>query len=102
MGAVSTSLREQARTIFADLGYRVSTDGGELRAERKWRTVHVTPTADADSPPESGEFRCFVTFHDRVDELEGALNRLNPDYEWAIIGVDDDAEYEVARHCSTS
>jgi hypothetical protein len=102
MGAVSTSLEEQARTIFADLGYRVSTDGGELRAERKWRTVHVTPTVDASSPPETGDFRCFVTVQDRIEDLEGALTRLNPDYEWAIIGVDEDDGYEVARPPSTA
>ena len=96
MGAVSTTLREQARTIFADLGYRVSTDGGELRAERKWRTVHVTPVADVDAPPESGDFRCFVTLPDRVEALERTVARSDPDYEWAIIGVTEGEDYEVA------
>jgi hypothetical protein len=96
MGAVTTSLREQAKTIFADLGYRVSTDGGELRAERKWRTVHVTPVHEIDAPPETGEFRCFVTKTDRIEALERELGRHDPAYEWAIIGVDDE-DYEVAR-----
>jgi len=96
MGAVSTSLREEAKSIFADLGYRVSTDGGELRAERKWRTVHVTPVGEVDAPPETGEFRCFVTVADRIDEVERTLARRDLDYEWAIIGVDGDEDYEVA------
>jgi len=95
MGVVSTSLREEAKSIFTELGYRVSTDGGDLRAERKWRTVHVTPMSAVDTPPESGEFRCFVTYADRLDEVERELAGRDLDYEWAVIGVDEE-DYEVA------
>lgn len=101
MGTVSTSLQKQAASIFADLGYEVSNDGGDLRAQRKWRTVHVTPTVDPHSLPDSGEFRCFVTFADRIDALEQALSGRQPDYEWAIIGVADD-DYEVACRSTSS
>lgn len=97
MGTVTTSLRDRAQSIFADLGYTVSPSGGELRAERKWRVVQVTPMAEPGDPPSSGDMRCFVTWSDRVDSLETRLTRADPDYEWAIIGIDADCEdYEVA------
>ncbi len=97
MGTVSTSLQDRAASIFADLGYEVQREGTELRAERKWRTVHVTPMVEPSDPPESGEFRCFVTFGDHIDALERELLARDPPYEWAIIGVDGDDRYEVAR-----
>ena len=96
MGTVTTSLRERARSIFDELGYEVSIDGGEIRAERKWRVVQVTPMAEPGTPPNSGDLRCFVTWSDRLDALEDHLTRLDPDYEWAIIGVDEGEDYEVA------
>jgi hypothetical protein len=95
MRAVTKPLDEQARSIFADLGYAVSSHGSELVAERKWRAVRVT-TVEADArPPESGEYRCFVAHHENVDDVERRLERFDPDYEWAIIGVEDDGDYEV-------
>ncbi|WP_459349858.1 DUF7116 family protein, partial [Natronomonas gomsonensis] len=45
MGAVSKPLVEEARAVFRGLGYELTAEGEELRAERKWRTVYVT-TAD--------------------------------------------------------
>lgn len=96
MGTVTTSLREEARSIFDELGYEVSTDGHELRAERKWRVVQVTPMREPAEPPTDGEFRCFVTASDRIDELERELARADLPYEWAVIGVGED-EYEVGR-----
>lgn len=95
MGTVTTSLRQRARTIFDELGYDVSNDGGEMRAERKWRVVQVTPMDEPDQPPRTGDLRCFVTWNDRLDALEDELRRVDPDYEWAIIGVDESDEYEV-------
>jgi hypothetical protein len=97
MGTVTTSLRKRARSIFTDLGYTVSGSGGELRAERKWRIVRVTPMAEPREPPTSGKLRCFVTWSDHVGTLERRLSRVDPDYEWAIIGVRDGGGYEVAR-----
>lgn len=96
MGSVTTSLTEQAESIFAELGYQVSSKGGELRAERKWRTVHVTPMPEPNEPPDTGEFRCFVTYADRVDDLERELEAGDPEYEWAIIGISEGDDYEVA------
>lgn len=75
----------------------MSPNGGELRARRKWRTVRVTPMAEPCDPPTSGDMRCFVTWADRVDTLEGRLTQADPDYEWAIIGIETDREdYVVA------
>jgi hypothetical protein len=97
---------EEARRVFRRLGYTVDGDGVDLRAERKWRTVHVTAldAAEAASPRElradggrtDYRFRCFVTWKEAAGDLRDRLQRLDPGYEWAIIGVDDDGEgYEV-------
>ena len=86
MGAVSTSLDEEARTIFTDLGYEVTEDGEELRAERKWRTVHVT-TADPEEAATHGRLRCFVASEDRASDVQDRLLALEPDYDWAVISV---------------
>lgn len=97
MRAVTKPLDEQARSIFDDLGYEVRARGTELLAERKWRVVHVTTVADDDETPESGDYRCFVAWSDDVDAVERRLRRENPDYEWAVLGVDEDGDYEVAH-----
>lgn len=97
MGTVTTSLSQQAQSIFDDLGYDVSTDGGELRATRKWRVVQITPMPEPRDPPSSGELRCFVTWEERVGDLERRLIGSDVDYEWAIIGVRDGNDYVVAR-----
>ena len=53
--------------------------------------------AEPGDPPASGEMRCFVTWADAVDDLERRLQRTDPDYEWAIIGIETDREdYVVA------
>lgn len=93
MGAVSTSLLDEARTIFTDLGYEVSDDGEELRAERKWRTVHVT-TADPAEAPTGGSLRCFVARSEQAADVRERLLESEPDYDWAVIGVADD-DYRV-------
>ncbi len=97
MGTVTTSLSERARSIFDELGYDVSIDGGEIRAERKWRVVQVTPMDEPGRPPSSGDLRCFVTWNDHLDAVEDRLRRADPDYEWAIIGVDEGDDYEVCQ-----
>jgi hypothetical protein len=96
MRSVSTHLESRAREIFQELGYTVSTEGRSLRAERKWRVVHVTPTTDATEVPAEGDFRCFVTDSDRTDRLERRLASRELPYEWAVIGVSDRGDYEVA------
>ena len=96
MRAVTKRLNEKAQSIFADLGYAVTDRGGEYLAERKWRAVHVTPAETFDETPESGEYRCFVAWTEDVPDLETRLEAADPDYEWAIMGVDDEGDYEVA------
>lgn len=93
MGAVSTSLIEEARTIFTDLGYDVTEDGDELRAERKWRTVHVT-AADPEDAATHGRLRCFVADADRAGDVRERLLQSEPSYDWAVISVDED-DYRV-------
>ncbi|MFC6865436.1 hypothetical protein ACFQGE_18475 [Halomicroarcula sp. GCM10025817] len=95
MGAVTTSLGEQARSIFDELGYTVSRTGSEIRAEYKWRTVTVSVLEPDEMPPETGELRCFVTRDGDVGRLYTRLRGMDLSYEWALIGVQDDGEYEV-------
>lgn len=96
MATVTTPLAEQAESIFQELGYTVSTDDCGLRAERKWRVVHVTlgedPAAKVD-----GELQCFVTWDEHAEEVHDRLTERNPDYDWAVIGVDDDGSYDCYR-----
>ncbi|MCQ4332475.1 hypothetical protein KM295_03030 [Natronomonas sp. F2-12] len=89
MGAVSTSLIEEARTVFQDLGYEVTEEGDELRAERKWRTVYVT-AADPSEASTHGRLRCFVARTDRAPEVRDRLLDLEPDYDWAVITIEED------------
>lgn len=99
MGVATTSLEREAESIFSDLGYTVTSDGGTLHARRKWRVVEVTPMAEPSQPsepPESGRFRCFVTWEESVPGLERRLTSADPDYEWAIIGISDD-DYVVSH-----
>jgi hypothetical protein len=96
MATVTTPLAEQAESIFTDLGYTVSTEGPELRAERKWRVVHVRVGEDPASETE-GELQCFVTWDDRADEVHDRIAARDPDYEWAVLGVRENGEYECYR-----
>ncbi|WIV68672.1 DUF7116 family protein [Natrialbaceae archaeon AArc-T1-2] len=90
-------LVEQARSIFAELGYTVEGTGPEFRAERAWKVVHVNPVSDTQQlPTGSGEFRCFVAESGDADDLGDRLRSRDPDYEWAIIVVDGE-EYQVER-----
>lgn len=95
MGTVTTHLTSQARSIFDNLGYTVSDDGEEIRAERKWRVVQVTPMPDPKEAPTSGEYRCFVTHAGQCNDLRRKLDDQNVCYEWAIISIEDDGSYEV-------
>ncbi|OVE86367.1 DUF7116 family protein [Natronolimnobius baerhuensis] len=91
-------LAEQARSIFAELGYTVEGTGPEFRAERAWKVVHVNTVLEDDELPtaSSGQFHCFVAEPDDADTLEEKLTRTEPSYEWAIIVVDGD-DYQVER-----
>ncbi|WP_158056439.1 DUF7116 family protein [Halorussus halophilus] len=97
MAPVNTPPVEQARSIFSDLGYTVSGDGDEFRAERKWRVVRVTAASESIETPDDGELRCFVTWEDCAPKLRRRLRRADPDYEWAIIEIRDGGDYEVTR-----
>ncbi|PSQ03121.1 hypothetical protein BRC94_00105 [Halobacteriales archaeon QS_5_70_17] len=100
MGVVSTPLLDEARSIFADLGYTVTDLGTELRAERKWRIVYIT-AADPEEVSEDVDLRCFVASEDRAPPLRERLLERAPDYDWAVMTVADDGDYEVL-HPETS
>lgn len=105
---------EAARSIFTRLGYAVSGEGRELRAERKWRTVRVTAvgaddataeaTALADGGDDDRDFRCFVTYRAVAGDLRERLEGVEPPYEWAVIGVRDvdGSEYDVVGGAEAS
>lgn len=105
MAPVTIPPVERAQTIFTELGYTVSGDGREFQAERKWRTVHVTALdadgatderALADGGTDGRNLRCYVTYREVAGALCDRLDRADPPFEWAIIGVDaDGADYEV-------
>jgi len=97
MGAVSTSLDEQARSIFDDIGYTVSRTDDGLRAAHKWREVSVTVLDEELHIPETGEMHCFVTRASRAPAVRDRLGRMDVSYDWAVIGVRDDGDYDVIR-----
>jgi hypothetical protein len=96
MGTVTTSPIEQARSIFADLGYTVSDEGRDLRAERDWKVVRVSEACESALETTADELRCFVADHESASEFSRRLSDADPEYEWAIIGVQD-GEYSVVR-----
>lgn len=98
MGPVNMRLVEQARSIFAELGYTVEGSGPAFRAERAWKVVHVNTVFEkAELPSSSAEqFHCFVAEPGDAADLENQLRSTNPSYEWAIIVVDGD-DYQVER-----
>lgn len=96
----------EAREVFRELGYVVPDGGTEFVAERKWRRVLVTPlgTADARDPEptltDGGDpprLRCFVTWRPVAPDLREQLVAIKPPYDWAVIGVEGDGEFEVMR-----
>jgi hypothetical protein len=97
MAPVTTPPIEEARSIFANLGYTVSGEGEEFRAQRKWKEVRVTATSDLPETPDSGTLRCFVTWEDDAADVRRTIRRENPEYEWAVISVTQGGDYEVAR-----
>jgi hypothetical protein len=97
MGTVTTPPDEQARSIFDDLGYSLAGDGAEFSATRDWKEIRVCAVTDDVDAGEDASYRCFVTWADEADALERELERLDPPYEWAVMGVQEDGDYEVAR-----
>jgi hypothetical protein len=96
MATATTPLVEQAESIFTDLGYTVSSDDCGLRAERKWRVVHVTLGEDP-APDANGRLQCFVTWDEQADTVRNRLAERDTDYEWAVIGVREDGSYDCYR-----
>lgn len=89
MAAASTRLASRAESIFRDLGYEVDRHGRELRATRKWRTVHVT-TLGPDEAPDTGRFRCFVAAADRAPAVRDELLAGDHPYDWAVVAVEEE------------
>ena len=97
MGSVSTPLSEEARSIFAELGYSISERGAEFDAVRDWKEVVVTPVEGGVETPDDDGLHCYVTWKEEVGDLQQSLALSDPAGEWALIGVDEDGTYEVAR-----
>jgi hypothetical protein len=88
---------DEARSIFTELGYTVTGDGPEFSARRDWKEVRVTAVSEGDDTPDTGTLRCFVTWSEQASQLRRRLRSDDPEYEWAVIGVGDGGDYEVAR-----
>ena len=97
MGASHTLPAEQARSIFDGLGYEIVGNGDEFSATRDWEEIRVSVVTDGTISTDGGRYRCFVTWSELADDLHDRLRRKNPGFEWAVIGVGEDGEYEVAR-----
>ncbi|MCL9816194.1 DUF7116 family protein [Natronocalculus amylovorans] len=106
MATVTMPPSEEARTVFKRLGYAIDEEEMQFIAERKWRRVLVTPMCESDvESPErllEGEdttdyprLRCFVTWKQSAETLLTYLRSAKPPYDWAIIGVDRDGDFEV-------
>ncbi|ERH06190.1 MAG: hypothetical protein J07HN4v3_01800 [Halonotius sp. J07HN4] len=107
MATVTIPPAEEAREVFTQLGYAIEERGSEFVAERKWRRVQVTPldADDATDPDDIVEYgtdggprlRCFVTWMDATDPLQSYLQSVKPPYDWAIIGIEADGEFQVVH-----
>ncbi|MFQ3475417.1 hypothetical protein HKK80_04035 [Halonotius sp. F2-221B] len=107
MATVTIPPAEEARDVFKRLGYAIEERGSEFVAERKWRRVQVTPLCadDAKAPDEivaygdggGPRLRCFVTWMDATEELQSYLQSAKPPYDWAIIGIESDGEFQVVH-----
>ncbi|MFB6133616.1 MAG: hypothetical protein ABEJ55_01330 [Halanaeroarchaeum sp.] len=97
MGTIRTPPDEQARSIFDGLGYEVAGTGAEFSARRDWKEVRVSAVSDPSVSTDGGRYRCFVTWREHTDALRDRLDREDPAFEWAVIGVSEDGDYEVAR-----
>ncbi|GAD52937.1 hypothetical protein MBEHAL_1697 [Halarchaeum acidiphilum MH1-52-1] len=94
----STPPSDEAREIFTDLGYEVTGDAGNsFRAAREWKEIDVLAVTDDVRTEGDDRMRCFVTWNDHVDRLERALVAEDHGEEWAVIGVAENGDYEVAR-----
>ncbi|MFB6117818.1 hypothetical protein [Halosegnis sp.] len=93
MAAATTRLAARAASIFRDLGYEVEEHGEELRATRKWRTVHVTTQSPSEAP-DVGRLRCFVVERERARAVRDRLRAGEFPYDWAVVAVNDDG-YDV-------
>jgi len=94
----STPPSDEARQIFSELGYEITGDDGDtFRAAREWKEVDVLAVTNEVRTGSGGGMRCFVTWEDHVERLERRLEADDHDYEWAVIGVSENGDYEVAR-----
>lgn len=97
MVARTTPPAADAKTIFTDLGYDVIGDGPEFRATREWKEVTVCAVADDPATEPDGNLQCYVTWAEHAPDLQRRLAHRDPCDEWAVIGVDEDGDYEVTR-----
>ena len=97
MGTTRTPPDEQARSIFDGLGYEVAGTGSEFSATRDWKEIRVSAVSDPSVRVDGGRYRCFVTWAEQTEALQERLDSEDPGFEWAVIGVSEDGDYEVAR-----
>lgn len=105
MASVDMPPVDRATDLFRRLGYDVSGEGTAFRARRKWRTVHVTVLdaeeassarpALTDGGRRDAPLRCFVTWKGYAEAIRDRLAGRDPDYEWAVVGVESPTDYEV-------
>jgi hypothetical protein len=100
MASVRAPPIDEAKSIFDDLGYRVSGNGQSFRATRDWKEVHVTaigevaPSSVRAAEQGEGGLQCFVAWQEHCSELASRLaNALSGD--WALIAVDEEGDYQV-------
>lgn len=106
MAPVTIPPTTEARDVFRELGYTLSDESPEFVAERKWKRVLVTPIgADDATDPEpyladggdTPRLRCFVTWKTAADDLRKHLLELKPPFDWAVIGVTNDGDFDVMQ-----
>jgi hypothetical protein len=97
MGTAVSPPTDRARSIFDELGYDVAGDGPTFSATREWKQVTVSAVTEEISTPTTSGYRCFVTWADALDTVAARLEALDLDADWALIGVERDGSYEVAR-----
>lgn len=97
MGSGTNPPVEQARSIFAALGYEIAGTGRTFSATRAWREVTVSAVTDPPDSVSGSGYRCFVTWEAAVATLRQELEDRDPAGDWALIAVGREGEYEVAR-----
>ena len=90
-------LEGHARLVFERLGYSVTYEGGALEARRDGKVVRVVAVDDGRLPRieegDDADKYCLATHAEEASDLKRtAEDRLPPDADWAVIGLEAEAE----------